>query len=248
VKRSIRIFAMVLVSMLAGPVLGDDDQISPYVYPLVSEDPGQIRSASNRILDAGITDPELMDILMEVVLENAHSGEAWTDSLAWGTKALMNSENPRYYTALKSISEDKSVHKKLRKYAKKAAKGVGDAGDIAQYTEGMVDLAIVREEAVAARQEMAKNLKGAEGYESIGIVEPGMSAGEVTARCGQPSSISSHITGKQFIPFNFKGGDTVRSYYLYKGQGVVVVANDSAWTNGTHVIEVQFDENEPGFR
>jgi len=81
-----------------------------------------------------------------------------------------------------------------------------------------------------------------------GIVEPGMSAGEVTARCGHPTSITSHITGKQFIPFNFKGGDTVRSYYLYKGQGVVVVANDSAWTSGTHVIEVQFDENEPGFR
>jgi len=242
------LFAVALTTLLAGSVLGSSDQTSPYVYPLVSEDPGQIRSASSRMIDAGIKDPELMDILMEVVLESAHSGEAFADSLAWGTKALMNSDNPRYYTALMSISDDKTVHKKLRKYAKKAAKEVGQPDGVEQYTKGMVDLVSVREEAVAARQELAKNLKGAEGYESIGIVEPGMSAGEVTARCGHPTSITSHITGKQFIPFNFKGGDTVRSYYLYKGQGVVVVANDSAWTSGTHVIEVQFDENEPGFR
>jgi hypothetical protein len=218
-----------------------------YVYSLTSGHPGQIRMASTQIYNAHISDTELMDIVMEVMLQNAKKGDAFVDPLSWSAKALTGSGNSRYHAALMSIAEDGSVHKKLQKYAKKAAKSVGKpSGE--QYAAGMVDLAKVKEEAVAAREEMTKGLKGQDGYESIGIVAPGMSATEVVARCGQPTSITSHITGKQFIPFNYKGADTVRTYYLYKGQGSVVVANDSAWTAGTSVIEVQIDENEPGYR
>jgi hypothetical protein len=238
----ISIFLLWSVSALA--VKGEH---AHYVYSLTSGHPGQIRMASTQIYNAHISDTELMDIVMEVMLQNANKGDAYVDPLSWSAKALIGSGNPRYHTALMSIAEDGSVHKKLKKYAKKAAKSVGKpSGE--QYVAGMVDLDKVKDEAVAARKEMTKNLKGQEGYESIGIVAPGMSATEVVARCGQPTSISSHITGKQFIPFNYKGSDTVRTYYLYKGQGTVVVANDSAWTAGTSVIEVQIDENEVGYR
>ena len=237
-------FISLVLSDTASAVKGEH---AHYVYSLTSGHPGQIRMASTQITNAHISDTELLDIVMEVMLQNANKGDAFVDPLSWSSKALMGSGNPRYYTALMSIADDGSVHKKLRKYAKKAAKRVGKpSGE--QYAAGMVDLGKVKEQAVAAREEMTKCLKGQEGYESISIVAPGMSATEVVARCGQPTSITPHITGKQFIPFNYKGSDTVRTYYLYKGQGTVVVANDSSWTADTSVIEVQINENEVGYR
>lgn len=239
------VFTLSLVFSVTGFAVKTEH--ASYIYSLTSGHPGQIRMASTQITNAHISDTELMDIIMEVMLQNANKGDAFVDPLSWSSKALMGSGNSRYHTALMSIADDGSVHKKLRKYAKKAAKKVGKpSGE--QYAAGMVDLGKVKEEAIAAHKERTKNLKGQDGYESIGIVAPGMSANEVVARCGQPTSISSHITGKQFIPFNFKGSDTVRSYYLYKGQGAVVMANDSSWSAGTSVIEIQINENEVGYR
>ena len=246
-KLSSAILATVLIALCSSAFALKPEYTTP-VFQLTSENPGQILSGSKRVFDQGITDPEVLDIIMEVILQNANKGDSFVESLSWACNAISKSGNSRYYTALMSVAEDKGVHKKLRKYAKKAAGKVGKPKGTEQYAKGMADLAKAKKSAEAAQAELAKSIKGAKGFSSIGDVVPGISASELVAKCGPPTSTTSHITGKQFIPFNFKGNDTIRTYYLYKGQGRVVVANDSAYTSNAHVIEIEIDPSEAGYR
>ena len=74
-----------------------------------------------------------------------------------------------------------------------------------------------------------------------------MTTTEVIALLGAPTSETSHITGKQFRPFNFRGADTQRVIFLYKGKGRVVFNNSSHYTHVYRVLEVQADSNESGY-
>lgn len=220
-----------------------------YKQQLSQGEPGSIRSASKSIINNGIRDEDVIDVVMEVILQNASKGDKNSiDALAWASKAVAASGNARYSTALTTVSKNKSSHKKLRKYAKNAAKSVGKPGDTKQYTKGTVDLAKIKAEAQAERAKLAKTLKGKDGFKSIAAAREGMSASELAATCGPPTSTTSHITGKQFRPFNFKGGDTVRTIYLYKGQGRITVSNNSHYSTNATVIEIVIDPTEPGFR
>jgi len=75
----------------------------------------------------------------------------------------------------------------------------------------------------------------------------GMSEGEVTAILGNQTSSDSHITGKQFRPFNFSGKDTVRVVYYWKGLGRVEFSNGS-WGQRNGAILCYHDPEEPGHR
>lgn len=55
----------------------------------------------------------------------------------------------------------------------------------------------------------------------------GMSESEVQAILGPPTTTSSHMTGKQFNPFNFSGRDTVRIVYHWQGVGRVEFSQGS---------------------
>lgn len=55
----------------------------------------------------------------------------------------------------------------------------------------------------------------------------GMSESEVQAILGPPTTTSSHMTGKQFNPFNFSGRDTVRVVYHWQGVGRVEFSQGS---------------------
>jgi len=70
---------------------------------------------------------------------------------------------------------------------------------------------------------------------------------EVVASIGQPTSIESYQTGKAWIPFHFGGGDVARQRLHYKGIGTIICSNDSAYTSGWSVIEIDYDPDEPGF-
>lgn len=71
---------------------------------------------------------------------------------------------------------------------------------------------------------------------------------QVYSIIGPPTSTNSHITGKAFIPFNFRGKDSYRSIAHYKGQGRIVFSNSSAYSSDQRVLEVQVDPNESGFQ
>lgn len=243
-KKIVLLFSLMLFSVAT---LANN---SIYQHKLVKGDPGSMRSAAKHIINKDIKDTQTIDVAMEVLLQNAggDKGKNQIDALAWVSKAIGASKNARYSTALTSLSKDKSIHKKIRKYAKKAAKAVGKPGNAKQYTKGSVNLAKVKAKAAAERAKLAKTIKAAKGFKSIAYATEGMSASELSATCGPPTSTTSHITGKQFIPFNFKGGDTIRTIYLYKGQGQVTVTNNSAYSSSAKVIDVTIDPSEPGFR
>jgi hypothetical protein len=78
-------------------------------------------------------------------------------------------------------------------------------------------------------------------------LEFGMTEGEVGAILGPPTSTDSHITGKQFIPFNFAAKDTLRTVYHYKGVGRVEFSSGS-WGQRNGVVTMQADPSEPGHK
>ena len=225
---------------------------SALITQMTKEDPAQIRAASKKIINTHEMDVETLDTLAEVLLQNADKGKSYVDGLAWATKALAASENPRYSTVLSDVAANDKVHKKLRKYAKKAAKQVGKPKDVEQYKAGSVDLAsvtaAVQKADAARRKELVKNMKVPDGLEAISIVTENMPQDEVLSRCGPPTSTTSYITGKAFIPFNFKGGDAARIAMLYKGQGTVVVSANNRYTATLTVRKVIIDPTEKGFR
>ncbi|HUR29438.1 MAG TPA: hypothetical protein VM509_14710 [Planctomycetota bacterium] len=77
-------------------------------------------------------------------------------------------------------------------------------------------------------------------------LKPGMSESEVVSLIGRETSQGNHITGKQFIPFNFAAKDTMRTVYYYKGIGRVEFSSGS-WGQRNGVINIVSDTNEPGF-
>ncbi len=75
----------------------------------------------------------------------------------------------------------------------------------------------------------------------------GMTESEVASILGQPTSQDNHITGKQFIPFNFAAKDTMRLVYFYKGIGRIEFSFGS-WGQHNGAVLIKSDPNEPGFR
>jgi hypothetical protein len=78
-------------------------------------------------------------------------------------------------------------------------------------------------------------------------VKMGEERDEVFAAIGQPTSMSSYMTGKSFIPFHYSGSDETRLAAHYKGVGIITFGNDSAYTSGYSVVDIQYDPSEPGY-
>ncbi|MEM1144510.1 MAG: hypothetical protein AAGI88_18165 [Pseudomonadota bacterium] len=217
------------------------------LYQMSRGDAAELRAAARGTIAGHVKSTTVLDPLAETMLQNAAKGGEWADAVAWGARALGESRNSRYANVLSELSS-KKTDKKIRKYAKKALKQVGKNASGDQYQSGTVNLASLKRSADQGYQRLVKNLKPVDGKETIAIATAGMSQSQVMARCGPPSSTSAYITGKSFIPFNFKGGDSVRTMLLYQGQGYLVVSNSSAYTSNANVIEVVIDPDEPGYR
>ena len=207
----------------------------------------QLRAGARGIVESGLDSAEVLDPLAETMLQNYTKGGDYVDAIAWVAKAFAEAGNVRYVGVLDKIASQKG-NRKIRGAAKKARKALGDPGAAEQYQAGSVDLAAVKKAADREYERMVKALKPADGFESIAIVEVGMSQSQIMARCGPPTSTTAYITGKSFIPFNFRGRDTVRTQLLYKGQGRIIVANNSAYTSNASAIEVIIDPSEVGYR
>ncbi|WP_051278706.1 hypothetical protein [Solimonas flava] len=218
-----------------------------------SGSPAAIRAAAQNIEASGTASPVVTDALAEALLQNqTQSANTYVDALSWSCKALAATGNKRYYAALKQVGDNPQAHKKTRKYCGNAAAGLGGA-DGEQYALGMAASTAAasapagkRTAAVAAPSAPAP--AAADGaYKPITEVKPDMSMQQAYAIAGQPTSTNAHVTGKAWIPFNFKGGDAYRTIAHYKGQGRIIFSNTSAYSSGQRVLEVQIDPNEAGY-
>ncbi|MGB1558280.1 MAG: hypothetical protein ACPHCJ_10895 [Oceanococcaceae bacterium] len=207
--------------------------------------PSSLRSAAKSITSGGASQ-ELLDILAETLLQNLNQeGKAYVDALAWSCKALGASGNKRYAGVLEAAVQEGG--KKLDKHCGRAAADLGPA-EGAQYKKGMVNLSQLKgQSASSSPAAPAPKASSASRTGKISDVKEGMSYDEALAIAGAPTSTSSHITGKSFIPFNFKGADTRRTNAHYKGQGRIVFSNPNQYTSDMRVLEVQVDPNESGY-
>lgn len=246
--RNIQVLIVLVCSLLVCNVYAASAAGERYINMLTQGGPTSIRDAAKSIYHTGEKDIEVLDVAAEVLLKNQRdsSSNTMVDALAWVSKALGQSGNPRYKSVLQEVVQNS--HRKVAKHAKKALRSL--SGDAKQYQAGSVNLEAASKKAAANTKaqtaKLAKKMK-AQGKASIADISKGMSREEVYSLMGQPTAVSSHQTGKAWIPFNFKGADVVRSNAFYKGQGRIVFSQDSVYSQNFRVLEVHINPNESGY-
>ena len=212
-----------------------------YIDQLTRGGSVSIKQAAESMYNTGERNTEVLDVAAEVLLDRyPTSSSRDIDTLAWLCRALGNSRNSRYYSTLNEVAQSNS-HRKLRKYAKKAMKEVGNSGS-EQYVKGSIDIAAMRQSGQEAEPQKVAEAQpeNSSGKQGLDVLREGMSMQEVIDLVGHPTATSTHQTGKAWIPFNFGGKDLARTYLLYKGKGRVVCSHD-AYTSTTRVLEVIID-------
>jgi len=248
----VRYLATIILSfLLSGSVVFASSQTGErYIDMLSQGGPTSIRDASKGIYHNRESDTYVLDVLAEVLLRNAPGGRGnvMIDALSWGCKALGQSGNPRYRTTLQQVSVT-TGNRKLKKYARQALNSLG-AGNGEQYVEGGVNLERAKEAIAASaelkREEVVKNADSS-GMQPITVVKVDMSMQEVVDLMGPPNATTQYQTGKAYIPFNFKGGDLVRTVHLFRGQGRIIYSTRSHYDTTLRVIEVQVNPDESGY-
>ena len=227
-----------------------------YVTMLASGGPGTMRSAAEDIFNTATRDREVLDVAAEVLTQNFNTNpksETYADAMSWICRALGNSNDGRYKALLEQVAKT-AENRKERKYCDRAAGDLpASKGD--NYQAGSVDLSRYKEGGAAvsgaptkpATAQPAKAAAPAGGAKSFSEIKEGMSQQEVESLIGPPTAMSSHVTGKAFIPFNFRGKDSYRLTALYKGVGRIVYSNSSAYSSDTRVLEIVNDPAESGF-
>ncbi|MBE8715858.1 hypothetical protein [Cellvibrio polysaccharolyticus] len=236
---------LLLISSLAGAASTVGQH---YIDRIVNGGPSTVRDAARSIQKSGFSETEVLDVLAErLVQDYQKSGKTQVDASAWVAIALGDSGNKRYYQVLSEVANT-AIESKVAKHAKGALKKLKSAeGD--QYIAGSVALQALRDTNAAANpaQAAAPVAQSGRNYVPISQIQVGMSQAEANDLAGPPTATTSHITGKAFQPFNFKGKDTARSYSLYKGQGRIVFSNESAYNSTWRVREVIIDPSETGY-
>lgn len=243
-----RILGLAVLSLCFSPLSHALNQAEQYqAEQIISGGPSSLRNAAKAIYNGGGSQ-QLMDLLAEKLLQDLNQqGKLYADALAWSCKALGNSGVNRYAQTLQIAADNKGSNKKMRKHCRKSAKMLGKPSG-PQYKQGMTPLKVRGASAQSAPAAASRSAPPPrQGSGSIKDVKVGMSQSEAIAIAGPATSSNSHITGKNFIPFNFKGGDTHRFIGYYKGQGRIVYSNDNRYTNTMRVLEVQVDPAETGY-
>ena len=116
-----------------------DPAVQTIADMVLSGEDSQLKAAAQRVSSAKITEPELIDILAEVLaVRYARAYPSEVDTLAWVARAIGSSENSRYHSILTEVVE-RTEHKKLRRHVKKA---LGQLGELEgeQYIAGSYKL------------------------------------------------------------------------------------------------------------
>lgn len=219
-----------------------------YVDQLTQGGAASIRSAAESIYKTGMRNEEVLDVAAEVLVQRYQiaAGRTETDAVAWLCKAIGNSGNGRYTELLNQVANG-DVERNIKSHCGKAAKNMPQATG-KKFVAGSVNLEKYRKgnNAPAKPKSQTQKQSGSKGA-SFSDIRVGMSMDEVNALIGHPSSTFAHQTGKAYIPFNFKGGDTVRQVALYTGKGRIVFSQENAYTSVWRVLEVTENPNETGY-
>src|SRR5712671_4392100 len=251
-RKSLIAFGSLICALGCSALWAMDESGQRYVKQLASGGRRLIHSAAESIYGTGVNDQEVLDVAAEALAQGYRKNtdlEPYADAMAWVCKALGNSGNGRYKALLTEVSKE-APNKKLKKYCDKAAGGLPKG--VAPYVVGSINLAKYKEGAQAAPAQAAATKPSGNGKaapapaptaasaataKNFGSIKVGMSKEEVEAMIGPPTATTSHITGKQFRPFNFKGADTQRLIALYKDFGRVVYSNRDAYSANYRVLE-----------
>jgi hypothetical protein len=230
---------------------GLDEAGTRYVKMMANGGPSSMRSAAESIYNTGNTDQDVLDAAAETLLTNYRknpTSETYADSMAWLCRALGNSNNARYQPVVEEVANN-AESRKLKKHCDRAAGDLPKSGGTG-YVAGSFDLSKFKEgsaAAPAATNAAAAGAAPAAAGKGFSVVKEGMSKEEVESLIGTPTAVTSHITGKAFRPFNFKGNDTHRTIALYKGVGRIIYSNSSAYSSTYRVLEVLEDSSESGY-
>jgi hypothetical protein len=138
------ITACLLASAPSFAEMNDVDK--QYVEQLIKGGSSTLRQISENMVNTGYKNPEVLDVLAEVLIEKYPlSGGDFSsvDSVAWMCRALGASNNTRYRPLLEHISDDKALHRKLRGHCSKAMKQLPKGSENA-YAAGTVNLELLR--------------------------------------------------------------------------------------------------------
>jgi hypothetical protein len=235
------------------PAMAVSQEGERYINQIVGGGYSSLRRASQGIYRNELTERKVLDVLSEKVLRNYNTtSKTGVDALAWACKALGQSGNIRYSNVLKTVMNN-AKHAKVRKYAKQSLNRIPAGKAKKPYKKGSVDLDAMKKKLAngqsavpASKKSKGKQKSGKKKY-SLSAIKNGMSMQEVTSIVGEPTSTTSHITGKSFNPFYY-GSDHARVIHLYKGQGRVLYSQGSRYSSRAwRVVEVQIDPSEPGY-
>jgi hypothetical protein len=257
-KSRVAVLAVVVVALCAGSALALDAAGERYTKMLASGGPGTIGSAGEDIYNTGVKDREVLDVAAQVLedihLKNTDSFE-WADATAWLCKALGNSGDGRYRSLLDRVTAS-GISRRAKGHCEKSAKQLPTATadafqvgsvNVENYRDGGSAYAAGPKKPTAAPPARAVATPGTQKTVDFGIVKEGMSAQEVEDLLGPPTAQTNHMTGKQFIPFNFGARDLQRMNFLYKGVGHIEFSLKSAYNGIFRVIKIVPDPGETGY-
>ena len=210
--------AAIALPLLSTPLFALNAQEERYLRILSHDGIGAVKEVSQSVYKTREDNQQVLDQIAEQLLKRHRTATKYdVDALAWATKALMQSSNRRYYTALEIVAYS-DAPKKLRKYAKKGFKMLKKP-EGEQYALGMAAGTTVAAEATTPTKENT----GTVSFE--GIVT-GMTLDEVQTLIGAPDSMQVYETDKGWVPFDYEGGDTVRQEAVYKNKGRIIYSNN----------------------
>ena len=189
--------------------------------------------ASKVYQDGSEADPIVTDALAEFLLRQYSENNAeYSDALAWTAKALANVGNDRYRDSLDEVLKN-GKDKRLNKHVKKAYNSINKT-DSEQYKKGSIDLDGLLKHAASEYAELHKD-------NILSKVQIDMSKDEVYELIGKPDETAAHRTGKEYVPFNFKGADLKRQIAVYPGYGYVVFSQKSRFQTTWRVLDVVYE-------
>jgi hypothetical protein len=136
--------ASLVVSSACFAELNAADQA--YIDRLIKGGPSTLQDVAQSLYNAGVTNPEVLDVAAQVLLEKypmAGNERDTVDASAWLCRALGNSNNNRYKAVLDQVADDRSVHRRLRGHCEKASKNLAK-GATSSYVAGSVNLELLR--------------------------------------------------------------------------------------------------------
>ncbi len=254
--RRIIVFASIFTMFFTiAPAMAVSPLGQRYINEIIDGNAATLRRAAKGIYHNGIRDREVLDVLSEKLLESYnYNGRTGIDAISWGCKAIGRSGDLRYKNVLETIKNN-TGYRKIRKYAEKSLRMMPMGESKHPYIKGSVNLAAMRRKLEKGQYNIpviyrSKHLKAKphthQKASSLSEIKKGMSLQEVNSLIGYPTSTTSHLTGKTFIPFYY-GGDSARRINLYKGKGKIIFTHTSGFSRTWRVKKVIIDPKETGY-